>query len=686
MKRAVRSLAPLAALLALAACTGTVTQSLSPDGSRADASPADASYPAGSSPDGSSLDGSSPDGSSPDGQGDEIVVTISPQTATVDATGTQQFTATVTGTSDMAVVWTVQESAGGTISNDGLFQAATSGGTFHVRATAQADSSRWAEATVTVRPLPGAPTIESFAASPVVIEAGSSSTLTWSVEGATTLTIDPDVGDVTGLTSKEVSPTETTTYTLTAANASGSSTATTTVVVGTTFGGFPLFPSVNKRYLQDGNGVPFPILGRAAWAVTSLNVADYTTFLEDTVAKGFNTIEIRGIPHLAEENNAPHAGNGALPFTARLDGSPWDGSLSYGGSADTEAPNLTTPNPAYWSFMDAFFAACEARGVLVLFFPAYVGYNADEGVMIEMVANGPAKVQAYGAFVATRYRQQKNLIWMIGGDKGTGGNSFTPAETAVEQALITGLKSVSGQQSTQFAAEWSTPTTGRDQVDFGDDVTLAGVYNNNSNGGQASKGREAYAANPTMPAFLLEDPYDQEGPDGTNRNPVATQPVRRFQWWGWLSTIGGHVQGNGFVWRFNPGWEDHLNTQGAQDMARLNAFMRSISWWELVPSGLAGMRNLVTSGGNSPGGTDYVAAAANPAGTLLVAYIPPDHSGSITVDMTALSASGLARWFDPSTGAYTEVGNVANVGTHTFTPPGNNGSGSSDWVLLIEVP
>ena len=49
--------------------------------------------------------------------------------------------------------------------------------------------------------------------------------LMWDVLGADSLTIDPGVGDVTGLTEEEVSATETTTYTLTATNTHGSTTA-----------------------------------------------------------------------------------------------------------------------------------------------------------------------------------------------------------------------------------------------------------------------------------------------------------------------------------------------------------------------------------------------------------------------------------------------------------------------------
>jgi len=80
--------------------------------------------------------------------------------------------------------------------------------------------------------------------------------------------------------------------------------------------------------------------------------------------------------------------------------------------------------------------------------------------------------------------------------------------------------------------------------------------------------------------------------------------VRRFQWWGWLATIGGYISGNGYVWPFNPGWQLHLDTQGSRDMKRLNAFIRSVAWYNLAPSGLGGMRTLITAGGGSCDSSD----------------------------------------------------------------------------------
>ena len=75
------------------------------------------------------------------------------------------------------------------------------------------------------------PTIASFAASPSRITSDGTTTLTWSVTGAGSVSIDHGIGVVTG-NSVTVAPGASTTYTLTATNAGGrTATAATTVTV-----------------------------------------------------------------------------------------------------------------------------------------------------------------------------------------------------------------------------------------------------------------------------------------------------------------------------------------------------------------------------------------------------------------------------------------------------------------------
>ncbi|HEX6096293.1 MAG TPA: PKD domain-containing protein, partial [Thermoanaerobaculia bacterium] len=88
-----------------------------------------------------------------------------------------------------------------------------------------------ATATVVVNTV-SLPSIASFTASPASINAGQSSTLTWTTANATTVSISGISGThpVNGSTS--VTPSVTTTYTLTATGAGGTANATTTVTVG----------------------------------------------------------------------------------------------------------------------------------------------------------------------------------------------------------------------------------------------------------------------------------------------------------------------------------------------------------------------------------------------------------------------------------------------------------------------
>ena len=75
------------------------------------------------------------------------------------------------------------------------------------------------------------PIVNIFSASPSTINQGESSTLTWSVSNADTVTITPDVGTVASSGSTSVSPVVTTNYILTATNSVGSVTASATVGV-----------------------------------------------------------------------------------------------------------------------------------------------------------------------------------------------------------------------------------------------------------------------------------------------------------------------------------------------------------------------------------------------------------------------------------------------------------------------
>src|SRR5207237_1303806 len=89
------------------------------------------------------------------GSSSGVTVAISPTSASVAPQQTQQFTATVSGTTNSAVTWSVDglnggNSTTGTISSTGLYTAPATTGSHTVTATSVADSSRSASAAVSV--------------------------------------------------------------------------------------------------------------------------------------------------------------------------------------------------------------------------------------------------------------------------------------------------------------------------------------------------------------------------------------------------------------------------------------------------------------------------------------------------------------------------------------------------------
>lgn len=90
-------------------------------------------------------------GGDPDpGPGPAVQVAVVPPTARVDTGGTVSFQATVTGSLNTAVLWSVSEATGGTVTQAGRYTAPGAAGVFHVVATSAADGTRSAAAVVTV--------------------------------------------------------------------------------------------------------------------------------------------------------------------------------------------------------------------------------------------------------------------------------------------------------------------------------------------------------------------------------------------------------------------------------------------------------------------------------------------------------------------------------------------------------
>lgn len=479
---------------------------------------------------------------------------------------------------------------------------------------------------------------------------------------------------------------------------------------------FPLTVSSNGRYLRKNDGTPFLVCADTTWSsFVNLPLASVTSYFSTLVSQGFNSLMGNAIEHHYTVVKPPKERSGLLPFTQRLDGATYTGSPNgttgaagtqgqfasdnY-GSPSSQSPDCTFINNSYWQNVEAVLDAALANNLLVFVWPGYLGFHAgDEGWMLEMTqwdavtgaggftgqsfANASkSKLWNYGAWLAARWKNYPNIVWTMGGDYGTNSQTLSTAERAAVVSLVAGMKSVAGQQSTLWTAHWDRPCISDDNLISGVTWDINFCYCDEAVAEVCRRGYSTAA----KPSVLGEYNYE----DGLFGGSV---PWRKYTWWGFLGGAAGGFYGHEQLWRFDDGtpgtdWQTLLATQARLDVVRQFAFLKSKPWHRMVPNGLGSIGTLITAGGGtaSPQSTDYVAAAATPERDLLLAYVPPAHTGSVTVDMTKLGASVTARWFDPANATFTSIGTFANTGTHAFTTPGNNSAGDADWLLVLEAP
>jgi hypothetical protein len=147
----------------------------------------------------------------------------------------------------------------GTFASSGSTLVSPAATTIYTLTATNAAGSTTAMAQVTVSgtPLPpgGLPVVNYFMANPPIISAGSSTTLSWDVSNATSVTIEPGVGSV-GLTGTAlVSPATNTNYTLTASNSVAFYSLTITVMIT---GGVDATPPSVPALLSPASGVVLP--------------------------------------------------------------------------------------------------------------------------------------------------------------------------------------------------------------------------------------------------------------------------------------------------------------------------------------------------------------------------------------------------------------------------------------------
>lgn len=432
---------------------------------------------------------------------------------------------------------------------------------------------------------------------------------------------------------------------------------------------YPLKLSENHRYLVDQNGKPFLIVGDTPQGLMGrLSEQDVEYYFADREAHGFNAlgwIDVMCAGNDYPTNKDAVTPDGIKPFTGYV-----------AGGTDFTHYDLSKPNEAYFVRLDHIVQLAEKHHLLIFIDPIET-----IGWLPALRNNGMKAAYAYGQYLGNRYKGHANVAWLNGNDF----NHWTiPEEDSLVQAVSKGIRSEAPNQLQTVELHVRTSSS-FDDPRWIPLIELNSVYTYSPTYIQML---HSYNQKPVAPAYLVEGHYDWEN---VGEPPDFGTPyvLRKQDYWTILTGGTGQFYGNKYTWSFADGWKDKIDTPGVEQLGIWKKFFSSLPWHDLVPD----QDHTVLTGGIGTYGdvdtrvseSDYATAARTPDGATVVVYVPMVRA--ITLNMSCLRRSAKARWFDPSNGSYVDAANgeVANNGSHQFTPPGKNHAGDGDWVLLLEA-
>lgn len=416
---------------------------------------------------------------------------------------------------------------------------------------------------------------------------------------------------------------------------------------------WPFRSSTNGRYLVDQNNQPVLIIGDSPQGlVVGLNLTDSEEYFQRSQDHGINTVWV---------NLLAKGDNGGRP-----DGSTIDGMTPF-----TTIDNLSTPRAAYFDRAAAMIAQAQSHNITVILDPIETINHLD------VLRNNAAHVYQYGRFLGNRFKDFPNIIWMYG-------NDYMP--NASDNALLfevqRGIKDTDSPGRLHTVELYPTPNGSYSDPAWISHIDIDLGYTYGVGYDQILKEYNRSAD----PVIMIESHYDYEDAPWIGHPAQPPLSYRKQELWTFLSGGMGYVYGNYYTVNMANGWQTHMDTPAVTQLKYIkDSLLTPVAWYNLVPDQ---NHTFLTGGlGNDNGAflTDTHAAAARVAdGSLGMVYMPD--SRTITIDMSKMNGSTTARWFDPTTGAFTTIGTYANTGSRQFTPPaGPHTDGTTDWVLVLET-
>ena len=430
--------------------------------------------------------------------------------------------------------------------------------------------------------------------------------------------------------------------------------------------------SDNKRFFQDENGAPFFWLGDTGWLLFGkLNREEAARYLEDRKQKGFNVIQVMVL----------HTLNGVN---------------IYGDSAlinkNVATPKITAGNSFadeaaydFWDHVDYIIDLAAEKGLYMGLVPVW-GTNVKSGGVSR------AEATRYASWIARRYKDRWNIIWLNGGDT-RGGDS-----TATWNLMGSAIDSEDPQHLITFHPFGRTTSSqwfhNQSWLDFNMFQSGHRSYDLDTSKNEHRFGPDNYRflhldynRQPIKPTLDGEPSYEHipYGLHDTTKPYWNANDVRRYAYWSVFAGAAGHTYGHNSVMQMHKPtdkgsaygskryWYNAINDSGATQMIHLKNLMLSKPFFERVPD-----QSIIA--GSQGEQYNYIAATRGKDYAFIYTYTGKDFK----VNMAKIRGGKVkASWYNPKDGSSQPIGNLRNKGVWVFDPPGAPAEGN-DWVLVLE--
>ena len=422
--------------------------------------------------------------------------------------------------------------------------------------------------------------------------------------------------------------------------------------------------SSNKRFLQTAEGKPFFWLGDTAWELFHrLNREEAEMYLKNRADKGFTVIQAVVLAEL-DGLHDPNA-YGEIPL---------------------ENDDPTKPREAYFQHVDFIIKKAEQLGLYIGLLPTW-----GDKVFKDRWGTGPEifnadNAKAYGKWIGNRYKNQKNIIWILGGDR----NPRNDSDVALWRAMADGIAAGVGGHDKALMTFHPQPNNledGGSSKWFHNDAWL------DFNMFQTGHCREnniwdrmevVYNLKPIKPV-LDGEPLYEDHPVCFNAKDLGTSSpydVRKHAYIDVFAGAFGHTYGCHDIWQmYAPNrtpingphfpWYVALDLPGASQIKFLRSLIESRPMFDRVPD-----QSLVT---NSLGANDRIQATRG--NDYLFVYSTEGKKFMVNTDK--ISGKEInAYWYNPRNGEVKEMGKMSKKSQQEFTPP-TSGYGH-DWVLVVD--